>query len=116
MRGEGEIVTALSPSLHSSPLTPHRTWFVYILRCADGTLYTGIALDIARRVVEHNTNNRLGASYTRGRRPVKLVYSETASSRSQAAKREHEIKSMTRVAKTAMLRATKVTNIRKVKA
>ena len=90
-------------------------WTVYILRCADGTLYTGIALDVARRVTEHNTNNRLGASYTRGRRPVKLVYSETAFSRSQAAKRKHQIKSMTRVAKTAMLRATNVTNGRKIK-
>ncbi len=116
MRGEGESVKALNPPPHSSPLTPHRTWFVYILRCADGTLYTGIALDVARRVVEHNTNNRVGASYTRGRRPVKLVYSETASSRSEAAKREHEIKSMTRIAKMAMLRAKKVTNGRKMKA
>jgi putative endonuclease len=66
--------------------------------------------------VEHNTSNRLGASYTRGRRPVKLVYSETASSRSTAAKREHKIKSMTRVAKTAMLKDAKVTGRRKVKA
>lgn len=82
-------------------------WTVYILRCADGTLYTGIALDVARRVAEHNTNNRLGASYTRGRRPVKLVYSETAPSRSDAAKREHAIKGMTRVAKLAMLRSAK---------
>lgn len=95
---------------------PPRTWTVYILRCADGTLYTGIALDVARRVVEHNTSNRLGASYTRGRRPVKLVYSETASSRSDAAKREHQIKGMTRAAKTAMLKATKLTSRRKMKA
>ena len=91
-------------------------WNIYILRCADGTLYTGIALDVARRIVEHNSNNRLGASYTRGRRPVRLVYSETAASRSDAAKREHEIKSMPRVAKMAMLRAAKVINRRKVKA
>lgn len=82
-------------------------WTIYILRCADGTLYTGIALDVARRVVEHNTNDRLGARYTRGRRPVKLVYSETASSRSEAAMREHAIKGMTRSAKMALLRTTR---------
>ena len=90
-------------------------WTVYILRCADNTLYTGIAMDVARRVVEHNTNNRLGASYTRGRRPVKLVYSETAASRSEAAKREHEIKSMTRTAKVALLRAARMQSKGKVK-
>jgi putative endonuclease len=88
---------------------------VYVLRCADNTLYTGIALDVARRIVEHNSSNRLGASYTRGRRPVKLVYSETAGSRSEAAKREHEIKSMTRSAKMALLRTARMQSKGKVK-
>lgn len=77
-------------------------WFVYILRCADGSLYTGIARDVGRRVDEHNSGNRLGASYTRGRRPVELVYFEEAATRSAALKREHEIKAMKRQEKMAL--------------
>ena len=78
-------------------------WFVYIARCADGTLYTGIAKDVARRIEEHNSNDRLGASYTRGRRPVALVYREAAQSRSAATKRECQIKQMSRRDKAALL-------------
>jgi len=79
-------------------------WFVYIVRCADNTLYTGIAKDVARRVEEHNSSNLLGASYTRGRRPVALVYAEVVQTRSAAAKREYEIKQMNRQAKDGLLR------------
>lgn len=68
-------------------------WFVYIMRCADGTLYTGITTDLARRVEEHNTGNA-GARYTRSRRPVVLVYREAAGNRSEASKREHAIKKL----------------------
>jgi putative endonuclease len=71
-------------------------WFVYIVRCADDTLYTGIAKDAARRVEEHNSNNLLAANYTRARRPVALVHREAAKTRSEAARREYEIKQMTR--------------------
>ncbi|HEX4984554.1 MAG TPA: GIY-YIG nuclease family protein [Burkholderiales bacterium] len=77
-------------------------WFVYILRCADGSLYTGIALDVARRVDEHNSDDRLGARYTRGRRPVRLAYCEPAASRAAAARREWEIKRMPRRDKAAL--------------
>lgn len=69
-------------------------WFVYILRCSDETLYTGITKNLKRRIKEHNEGR--GAKYTRGRRPVKLVYSERSKNRSEAAKRENEIKSMSR--------------------
>ena len=78
-------------------------WFVYIVRCADDTLYTGIAKDVARRVEEHNSNNLLAASYTRGRRPVALVYAEGVETRSAAARREYEIKRMTRVGKEELI-------------
>lgn len=71
-------------------------WVVYILRCADGTLYTGVTTDAARRVGEHNAGRATGARYTRARRPVKLVYREWASSRSAACKREYQIKQMSR--------------------
>ena len=79
-------------------------WFVYIVRCADDTLYTGIAKDVARRVEEHNSNNLLAASYTRGRRPVALVYEEAVETRSAAARREYEIKQMTRAGKKELIR------------
>lgn len=67
-------------------------WYVYILQCADRTLYTGVTTDIAARVVTHNTGK--GAKYTRGRLPGVLVYQEKASDRGAALKREHAIKHM----------------------
>lgn len=69
------------------------TWYTYIVRCADNTLYTGITTDLKRRVSEHNSGNN-GARYTRGRRPVELVYNESFFSRSKASKREVAIKKM----------------------
>lgn len=69
--------------------------YVYILKCADKNLYTGYALDLKRRVKEHNETD-LGAKYTRGRRPVKLVYYEKFKTRSEAQKREAEIKKLSR--------------------
>ena len=73
---------------------------VYILRCADDTLYTGIATDAVRREAEHNAGR--GAKYTRGRRPVKLVYTESCADRSSALKRECQIKKMSRVEKESL--------------
>ncbi len=78
-------------------------WYVYIVECADGSLYTGITKDLDRRVDEHNSDNQLGASYTRGRRPVALLYHESHKARSSAAKREYEIKRMSRGEKERMI-------------
>jgi putative endonuclease len=75
-------------------------WIVYLARCRDGSLYTGITTDPDRRLREHNQG--LGAAYTRSRLPVALVYSEVAGSRSQALRRELAIKSLTRAAKEAL--------------
>jgi putative endonuclease len=55
------------------PPASRSAWFVYLLRCADGTLYTGITTDVDRRLAEHNGNHGLGARYTRSRRPVTLA-------------------------------------------
>ena len=66
-------------------------YFVYMLKCADDTFYTGIATELERRIEEHNCSNK-GAKYTRTRRPVTLVYSEKHPDRSSASKREYEIK------------------------
>jgi putative endonuclease len=80
-------------------------WNVYIVRCVDCSLYTGIAKDAARRVEEHNSNDLLAANYTRTRRPVALVYQEMAATRSAALKREYEIKQMSRQEKEALFQS-----------
>ena len=77
-------------------------WYVYILRCADGSLYTGIARDVDARAAAHNRAK--GAKYTRGRLPVKVVYREALSSRGEALSRELAIKALTRAEKEALLR------------
>jgi len=78
-------------------------WFVYMLRCADGSLYTGVATDLERRLEEHNAG--CGAKYTRGRTPVDLVYQESCVDRSRAARREFAIKRMTRADKLRLIAA-----------
>lgn len=84
------------------PIAPDAAWWVYMLRCADGSLYTGITTDVTRRVVEHNGGSGTGARYTRGRRPVQLVYVEAAASRAEAARREAAIKRLDRTHKLAL--------------
>ena len=79
------------------------SWTTYIVRCADNTLYTGITPDVARRVREHNSSDR-GARYTRGRRPVELVYSEEFPDRGAAARREAAIKKMRAATKRDLIR------------
>ncbi len=74
--------------------------YTYILKCADGTLYTGWTNDIEKRLKAHNAGK--GAKYTKGRRPVQLVYSEEFETREEAMKREYEIKQMTRKEKEAL--------------
>ena len=79
------------------------TWYVYFLRCSDNSLYTGITTDLDRRVFEHNNSNKLGAKYTRVRRPVKLVYSEKQINRQAASKREYELKQLKKTAKESLV-------------
>jgi UV DNA damage endonuclease len=78
------------------------TWFVYILRCADGSLYTGIAKDVSRRCEQHNAGT--ASRYTRSRLPVSVVYQETQTTRSLALKREAAIKAMSRQEKKSLVR------------
>lgn len=77
-------------------------WFVYMLRCADGSLYTGITKDLKRRCRQHNAGT--ASRYTRSRLPVNLVYQETRHNRSSALKREAEIKAMTRPGKLTLIK------------
>jgi len=80
-----------------------KIWQVYIVRCADGTLYTGVACDIVRRVAEHNGKNGRGARYTKGRRPVLLSYTETHPDISEALKREASIKRLSKAKKETLV-------------
>ena len=78
------------------------TWFVYILRCADGTLYTGITKDVNRRCRQHNAGT--ASRYTRSRRPTALLYQEASTTQSKALQREAAIKALTRLQKVAIIR------------
>ena len=82
-----------------------RPWFVYILRCVDGSLYTGITTDVERRRQQHNAGT--ASRYTRSRRPTRVVFCETYSSRSLALKREAAIKSLPRTQKMLLIRTKK---------
>lgn len=77
-------------------------WFVYILRCSDGSLYTGITKDVRRRCEQHNAGT--ASRYTRSRLPVALVYQERRASQSLALKREAAIKAMSRLEKESLIR------------
>lgn len=78
-----------------------KKWFVYMLECADGSLYTGIAVDVQKRFAAHQAGK--GAKYTRGRGPLLLVYTEECEDHSQALRRELEIKSLTKEAKQKLI-------------
>lgn len=80
-------------------------WYVYVLRCADGSLYTGVASDLQRRLRQHNGELVGGSRYTRGRRPVELLWSDTEVDRSAAQRREAAIKKMSRDEKLRLLQS-----------
>jgi len=78
-------------------------WYVYIVKCADSTLYTGITKDVERRVKEHNTSKR-GAKSVRYRKPVAVVYRKAYNTHEEAAKREYEIKSWNKIEKLKLIK------------
>ncbi len=78
-------------------------WYIYIVKCADKTLYTGIAKDVPKRIEAHNKGK--GAKYTASRGPVKLVYQEKTKNRSTATKREIKIKKLTRTEKLKLIKS-----------
>ncbi len=84
--------------MNQTNITPQdNPWTVYILQCGDGSLYTGITTNMERRLQEHTDGK--GAKYTRGRAPLKVIYTEIHPSKSTAAQREYHIKSLDRAAK-----------------
>ena len=80
----------------------NRPWFLYVVHCSDGTLYTGVTTDIGRRIREHNTGNR-GAKYTKARRPVRLIYQVGFENRSTVQRAEHKFKKLTRKQKNEVI-------------
>lgn len=92
-------------NMTTQSMTEHNkttAWWVYLLRCNDNSLYAGVTTDIQRRVTEHN-NSKLGAKYTRARRPVSLAYLEAADNKSSACKREYQIRHFTKVKKEQLV-------------
>lgn len=79
------------------------SWVVYMVKCADDSLYTGITTDTERRVREHNECDKKSAKYTRARRPVTLVYVEPCQDRSTASRREARLKRLSRLQKLAVI-------------
>lgn len=75
-------------------------WHLYLLRCGDGTLYCGIAVDVAARLAQHRAGK--GAKYTRGRAPLELVYEEVCGNRGEALRRERAVKRLSRAEKLAL--------------
>lgn len=78
-------------------------WFVYIIKCADGSLYTGVATDVDRRFAEHEAGAPKGAKYTRGKGPLELVYQREVGTRSEACKEELRVKSLSKEQKLALI-------------
>ena len=83
-------------------------WYLYILRCRDNTLYTGITTDVEKRLEAHRSGK--GAKYTRGRAPLELVYQESCGSHSNALKREAEIKKLPRTAQETLVKTREFQN------
>ena len=92
----------LVPALFSEKeMQMESIWYLYILRCKDGTLYTGITTDVEKRLAAHRSGR--GAKYTRGRAPLELVYREICGSHSKALKREHQTKALSREDKQKLI-------------
>ncbi len=89
-------------STTENAIPSHKSHFVYILRCADGSYYTGYTTELVRRIQEHNEGK--GAKYTRGRGPVELMYMEEGADRSWGQKREQAIKQLSRGQKEDLIR------------
>ncbi len=98
------IYITYNNSVNSISYFIHMTWFVYILRCSDGTLYTGATTNVDRRFQEHK-EGKTGAKYTRSRFPISVEYREPVSSRSEAQKREAALKKLTKPEKENFLKS-----------
>jgi len=81
----------------------NKLWWVYLVKCADNSLYCGVTIDTKRRLDEHNNDDKKGAKYTKTRRPVQLVFKQSQLNRSEACKEEARIKKLTRKQKLELI-------------
>lgn len=79
------------------------SWYLYMIRCKDGSLYTGITIDVKRRFEEHSSQGKLCAKYLRGRGPLELVFSQMIGDRSLALRVERQVKKMSKIRKEMMI-------------
>lgn len=93
----------MSESIALDEASSMSRWYVYIARCADQTLYTGVTTDVIRREAEHNGSGKRGARYTKVRRPIAIVWFESAADRACACRREAAIKKLTRRQKLGLI-------------
>lgn len=100
---QGQITTTRQFGSEVQVQENQEGWWVYMLRCADGSLYTGVTTDLQRRLAQHNGERTGGARYTRCRRPVELVWQEPGHDRSSAHRREAALKRLPRQSKLALL-------------
>ncbi|MFB2814986.1 GIY-YIG nuclease family protein [Shewanella xiamenensis] len=87
----------------TSEIVQASTWYLYLIRCANGHLYTGITTDVARRFNEHQSSSPKAAKYLRGKGPLTLMYQETVGSRGDALRREIAVKKLSRAQKLALI-------------
>lgn len=95
------VRAGLVPAFLCGEETMETVWYLYILRCKDNTLYTGITTDVEKRLESHRSGK--GAKYTRGRGPLELVYREACGNHSDALKREYQIKQLSRQEKQSII-------------
>ena len=86
-------------------------WYLYIIRCRDDTLYTGISTDVDRRLTQHQSEGYAGSRYLKGRGPLSLVFKEKLGSRSLALRVEHRVKRMTKARKEKLIKGAKDANV-----
>ena len=94
--GQISVESAVEMCKKNGRMTINSPWWVYMLECRDGSLYTGITTNLSRRLAQHNGELAGGAKYTQARRPVALVYEEPCADRSQAGQREYQLRKKTK--------------------
>lgn len=101
--GASQTQAVASEQGATSEIVQASTWYLYLIRCANGHLYTGITTDVARRFNEHQSSSPKAAKYLRGKGPLTLMYQEQAGTRSDALKREIAVKKLSRSQKLALI-------------
>lgn len=100
---QAQTVTSDQGAMLDLDIVPASSWYLYLIRCANGHLYTGITTDVARRFNEHQSNGPKAAKYLRGKGPLTLVYQEVAGTRSDALRREIAVKKLSRAQKLVLI-------------